>query len=70
MVGLLILHLGNDLNVLLRIVKSVTLHLLYIIIGGLEPSLGFLELIQLGINVLVKSIPLKVGGLVLLLEGL
>ena len=70
MVGLLILHLGNDLNVLLRIVKSVTLHLLYIIIGRLEPSLSFLELIQLGINVLVKSIPLKVGGLILLLEGL
>ena len=70
MVGLLILNLGNDLNVLLRIVKSVTLHLPHIIIGGLELSLSFLELIQLGINILVKSIPLKVGCLVLLLKGL
>ena len=70
MVRLLVLHLSDDLHVLLRIVESVTLNLLNIIIGGLESSLRFLELIQLGVDVLAKSVPLKVGGFVLLLEGL
>ena len=70
MIGLLTLHLGNDLHILFRLIEGIPLHLLHIIVGSLEAVLSPLELAHLSIDVLIEPLSFLISCLVLLLKGL
>ena len=70
MVGLLLLHISNNLEVILRLSEALTLDLLDVAIGRLERILSSLDLLHLRIDVLLESLSLHVGRLILLLQRL
>lgn len=70
MVGLLLLHFSNHLEVILRLSEALTLDLLDVAIGRLERILSSLDLRHLRIDVLLESLALHISRLILLLKSL
>ena len=70
MVGLLLLHLGHDLDVLFSVIECLTLYLLDIVVSGWEWLLYLLNFRELGRYVLLESLFLHLRCFILLLQSL